>query len=44
MLMGEYMHTIDAKGRVILPVDFRSELGESFIITKGSVNRHIQPN
>ena len=35
MLMGEYTHTIDAKGRVILPADFRSELGESFIITKG---------
>ena len=35
MLMGEYMHTIDAKGRVILPANFRSELGESFIITKG---------
>ena len=35
MLMGEYMHTIDAKGRVILPADFRSELGEGFIITKG---------
>ena len=35
MLMGEYMHSIDAKGRVILPADFRSELGESFIITKG---------
>jgi len=35
MLMGEYVHTIDAKGRVILPVDFRAELGESFIITKG---------
>ena len=35
MLMGEYMHTIDAKGRVILPADFRSELGESFIVTKG---------
>ena len=33
--MGEYNHTIDAKGRVILPADFRSELGESFIITKG---------
>ena len=33
--MGEYAHTIDAKGRVILPADFRSELGESFVITKG---------
>ena len=36
--MGEYMHSIDAKGRVILPADFRSELGESFIITKGLDN------
>ena len=35
MLMGEYMHSIDAKGRVILPAGFRTELGESFIVTKG---------
>ncbi|MCR5175394.1 MAG: division/cell wall cluster transcriptional repressor MraZ [Anaerovibrio sp.] len=35
MLMGEYMHSIDAKGRVILPADFRAELGDSFIVTKG---------
>lgn len=33
--MGEYTHTIDAKGRIILPADFRQELGVSFIITKG---------
>ncbi len=38
MLMGEYLHTIDAKGRIILPADFRSELGEAFIITKGLDN------
>jgi len=38
MLMGEYVHTIDAKGRVILPVDFRAELGEAFVITKGLDN------
>ena len=38
MLMGEYMHAIDAKGRVILPADFRAELGESFVITKGLDN------
>ena len=38
MLMGEYAHTIDAKGRVILPADFRAELGESFVITKGLDN------
>ncbi|WP_303104534.1 division/cell wall cluster transcriptional repressor MraZ [uncultured Mitsuokella sp.] len=35
MFLGEYAHTIDAKGRVILPADFRQELGVSFIITKG---------
>ena len=33
--MGEYEHSIDAKGRVILPADFRAELGEQFVITKG---------
>lgn len=33
--MGEYSHSIDAKGRIILPADFRQELGVSFIITKG---------
>ncbi|HAQ55582.1 MAG TPA: transcriptional regulator MraZ [Anaerovibrio sp.] len=38
MLMGEYNHSLDAKGRVILPADFRVELGESFIITKGLDN------
>ncbi|HBT80170.1 MAG: division/cell wall cluster transcriptional repressor MraZ [Selenomonas sp.] len=35
MFMGEYVHAIDVKGRVILPADFRAELGVSFIITKG---------
>jgi len=35
VLMGEYMHSIDAKGRVILPADFRTELGDTFIVTKG---------
>ena len=35
MFMGEYTHSIDAKGRIILPADFRQELGVSFVITKG---------
>ena len=35
MLIGEYSHNIDTKGRVIIPVKFRTELGERFILTKG---------
>ena len=38
MLMGEYMHSVDAKGRVIMPADFRAELGDPFIVTKGLDN------
>ncbi len=38
MLMGEYLHNIDNKGRVILPAKFREELGDSFIVTKGLDN------
>ena len=35
MFMGEYNHTIDAKGRLIIPSRFRDELGDSFVLTKG---------
>lgn len=35
MFMGEYNHSIDAKGRVIVPSKFREELGEEFVVTKG---------
>ena len=35
MFMGEYNHSIDAKGRVIVPARFREELGEHFVLTKG---------
>ena len=36
--MGEYNHTIDPKGRVIVPVKFREKLGDSFVVTKGLDN------
>ena len=35
MLIGEYQHNIDTKGRVIVPARFREDLGEHFYITKG---------
>lgn len=35
MFMGEHKHTIDAKGRLIIPSRFREELGQEFIITRG---------
>lgn len=36
MFMGEYNHTIDAKGRLIVPAKFREQLGETFVITKAA--------
>lgn len=38
MLTGEYRHSIDAKGRIIMPAKFREELGAKFILTKGLDN------
>lgn len=38
MFMGEYKHSIDSKGRLILPAKFREELGESFVVTRGLDN------
>ncbi len=35
MFMGEYNHTIDAKGRLIVPAKFREQLGSEFVVTKG---------
>ena len=35
MFMGEYNHTLDEKGRLIIPSRFREELGNEFVVTKG---------
>ena len=35
MLSGEYRHTIDEKGRLIIPSKIRNEIGNRIIITRG---------
>jgi MraZ protein len=35
MFMSEYNHTIDAKGRLIIPSKFREALGEEFVVSRG---------
>ena len=35
MLIGEYEHSLDVKGRLIMPAKLREDIGEKFIVTKG---------
>ena len=35
MLIGEFEHSLDLKGRVAIPTKFREDLGSSFFVTKG---------
>lgn len=35
MLIGEYRHNIDTKGRLIVPAKFRNILGDYLIVTRG---------
>ncbi len=36
MFMGEFSHSLDAKGRLIMPAKYREQLGEKFVVTKGT--------
>lgn len=38
MFMGEYHHSIDEKGRIVIPTKFREFLGQEFVIAKGLEN------
>ncbi|MEF3310357.1 division/cell wall cluster transcriptional repressor MraZ [Paenibacillus sp. GYB004] len=38
MFMGEYQHSVDDKGRMIVPAKFREALGAAFIVTRGLDN------
>lgn len=38
MLIGEYQHNVDPKGRIFIPARLRDELGERFIAAKGLDN------
>lgn len=38
MFMGEHQHSIDDKGRIIIPAKFREELGPQFVVTRGLDN------
>ncbi|MBO5955347.1 MAG: division/cell wall cluster transcriptional repressor MraZ [Clostridia bacterium] len=35
MLIGEYSHNLDTKGRVSIPSKFRDDLGGTFVLAKG---------
>lgn len=35
MFLGEYFHTIDAKGRIAVPAKFRAQLSSGAVITRG---------
>lgn len=35
MLIGEYEHSLDVKGRLIMPAKLRQDMGDTFIVTKG---------
>ena len=35
MFLGEYIHTIDDKGRLTIPAKFRGELAAGLVVTRG---------
>ncbi len=45
MFLGEYSHSVDDKGRVVMPSKFRGELDAGLVITKGQEHcLYVFPN
>lgn len=41
MLIGKYTNALDAKGRVFVPAAFRGDLGDRFVLTRGSEDKSL---
>ena len=41
MLIGKYTNNLDQKGRVFVPAAFRGDLGDRFVLTRGSEEKSL---